>query len=91
MACDVIDLELGRSEEDLMSADRIGGRKNPSPKSLTRSEAREALPEGLRGTFDRLCDDTLAWSQYYYGKTLISYSIIKELVEDGWTKREAGK
>jgi hypothetical protein len=55
-------------------------------KKLTRSEARERLPEDLRGTFDNLCDDTLAWSRYYYGTYLISYSILMELVKDGWRK-----
>ena len=56
------------------------------PKRLTKQEAREALPEELRQTFDKLCEETLYWSQYYYGTTFISYSILKELVEDGWTK-----
>jgi hypothetical protein len=41
-------------------------------KKLTRSEARERLPDDLRETFDNLCDETLAWSRYYYGTYLIS-------------------
>ena len=57
------------------------------PKRLKRLEAREALPEELRGTFDKLCEETLYWSQYYYGTSFISYSILKELVDDGWVKR----
>jgi hypothetical protein len=57
------------------------------PKRLKKQEAREALPEELRGTFDKLCEETLHWSQYYYGANFISYSILKELVEDGWVKR----
>jgi hypothetical protein len=56
------------------------------PQRLKKKEAREALPEDLRPIYDRLCEETQYWSQYYYGSTLISYSIIKELVEDGWTK-----
>jgi len=56
------------------------------PRRLKKQEAREALPENLRPTYDRMCEETQYWSQYYYGSTLISYSIIKELVEDGWTK-----
>lgn len=61
------------------------------PKKLKKQEAREALPEELRRTFDMLCEETLHWSQYYYGTNFISYSILKELVEDGWTKRPADK
>ena len=56
------------------------------PQRLKKKEAREALPENLRETFDKLCEETLYWSQYYYGSSFISYSIIKELVEDGWRK-----
>ena len=56
----------------------------PAPQRLTREQAREALSEELRPTFDRLCDDTVAWSKYFYGTTMISYSILKHLVEDGW-------
>jgi hypothetical protein len=57
------------------------------PQRLKKGAAREALPEELRATFDKLCEEYLYWSQYYYGSHLISYSIIKELVEDGWAKR----
>jgi hypothetical protein len=56
------------------------------PKRLKKDEAREALPNELRPTFDKLCEETLFWSQTYYGTSLISYSIIKELVQSGWTK-----
>ncbi|MHC2253159.1 hypothetical protein ACVILK_002851 [Bradyrhizobium embrapense] len=56
------------------------------PKRLTKQAAREALPAELRQTFDKLCEETLYWSQYYYGTNFISYSILKELVQDGWTK-----
>lgn len=57
-----------------------------SPVRLKKNEARESLPEELRPTFDKLCVETLSWSQYYYNTNFISYSIIKELVRDGWTK-----
>ena len=57
-----------------------------SPKRLSRVEARALLSEELRPTFDNFCDDTLKWSKYYYGTSLISYSIIMELVKDGWRK-----
>jgi hypothetical protein len=56
------------------------------PKRMTRSEARAALPEELRGTFDEICDETIAWSQYFYGTTMVSYSILMKMIEDGWTK-----
>ena len=56
------------------------------PQRLKKQEARDALSEELRPTYDSLCEETLYWSQYYYGTSLISYSIIKELVEDGWKK-----
>jgi hypothetical protein len=62
---------------------------SPAPQRLTREQAREALSEELRPTFDRLCDETVAWSKYFYGTTMISYSILKQLVEDGWTKTGA--
>ncbi len=61
------------------------------PKRYSKREARQALPQELRETFDKLCEETLAWSQYYYGSSMISYSIIKELVEDGWTKLDSKK
>jgi len=57
-----------------------------TPRRLTRDEARNALPEELRQTFDRLCDETIAWSQYFYGTKMVSYSILMRLVEDGWNK-----
>lgn len=60
-----------------------------APTRLKREEARAALPEELRSTFDKLCDETLGWSRYYYNTNFISYSIIKELVRDGWTKSPA--
>jgi hypothetical protein len=60
--------------------------KSRPAKRLKKDEAREALPEELRQTFDKLCEETLRWSQYYYGTNFISYSILKELVDDGWTK-----
>lgn len=59
---------------------------NPRPQRLTREQAREALAPELRPTFDILCDETVAWSKYFYGTTMISYSILKHLVEDGWRK-----
>jgi hypothetical protein len=57
-----------------------------APRRLTREEARNALPDELRETFDKLCDETIAWSQYFYGTKMISYSILMRLVEDGWKK-----
>jgi len=58
----------------------------PTTPKMSRVEARESLPENLRETFDKLCDETIEWSRYYYGTTFISYSILKELVASGWTK-----
>jgi hypothetical protein len=56
------------------------------PKRLTREEARELLPAHLRETFDALCSETIEWSRYYYGTTMVSYSILMQLVKDGWRK-----
>jgi hypothetical protein len=50
-------------------------------------EARESLSPDLRPVFDSLCEDVINWSTYYYGRKLISYSILKELVESGWKKQ----
>ena len=72
-----------------MSNVKSSAPEGPPPKRLSRQEAREALPEELRGTFDKLCEES--WSQYYYGTKFISYSIIKELVRDGWSKRTTKK
>ena len=58
----------------------------PDSKRFTREEARAALPEELRDMFDTFCNDTIAWSQFIYGKQMISYSIAMRLVEDGWVK-----
>ena len=60
--------------------------QNSPPKRMTRDEAREALPEELRPTFDKLCEETIAWSRCFYGTTMVSYSILMRLVEDGWRK-----
>jgi len=73
--------------KDKITANIPGSAPSGPPKRLKKLEAREALPEELRETFDKLCEETLYWSQYYYGTTFISYSILKELVEDGWRKR----
>jgi hypothetical protein len=56
------------------------------PIRLSREEAKTQLPEDMRPIFDQLCDETLQWSKYYYGTNLISYSILFELVKDGWKK-----
>ena len=65
----------------------IGPPTESAPQRLKKAEARESLPEELRPVFDKLCEETLHWSKFYYrGSALISYSIIKELVQDGWTK-----
>jgi hypothetical protein len=56
------------------------------PKRMTRSEAHAALPEELRETFNQICDETIAWSQYFYGTKMVSYSILMKMVEDGWKK-----
>ena len=60
--------------------------KGDGPQRLNREEAREALPEELRDVFDTLCNETIEWSRYYYGTTMVSYSILKQLVESGWIK-----
>lgn len=58
---------------------------------MTKEEARAALPEDLRNTFDSLCEETAAWSRFYYGTTMVSYSILMRLVEDGWAKQASPK
>jgi hypothetical protein len=77
---------LENGEVEVMGSSDSEIPRTSSPRRLKKQEAREALPENLRPTYDKLCEETHYWSQYYYGSTLISYSIIKELVEDGWTK-----
>jgi len=48
--------------------------------------AKADLSPELQVIFEALCEDVIAWSKYYYGRKLISYSILKELVAAGWTK-----
>ena len=72
-------------------SDRVRPKLIYPPQRLKKKEAREALPEELREIFDKLCEETLYWSQYYYGTHFISYSIIKELVEDGWKRSPPSK
>ena len=50
------------------------------------SEARESLAPDLRPIFDALCAEVIDLSNYYYGRKLISYSILRHLVERGWKK-----
>jgi hypothetical protein len=50
-------------------------------------DARADLPSELQPIFDDLCQDVIAWSNYFYGRKLISYSILKELVATGWKKQ----
>jgi hypothetical protein len=69
-----------------MGSTKESAPRSSPPRRLKKNEAREALPEELREVFDKLCEETLFWSQYYYGSSFISYSILKELVEDGWKK-----
>jgi hypothetical protein len=61
-------------------------RHSMHPLTQTFAEARESLSPDLRPIFDSLCEDVIAWSTYYYGRKLISYSILKELVDSGWKK-----
>lgn len=69
-----------------MNSDGIPSPPGSAPRRLKKAEAREALSVELQPVYDKLCEETLYWSQYYYGSTFISYSILKELVEDGWRK-----
>lgn len=64
----------------------MAGTSAKRPVRFSRTEAREQLPDDLKGIFDVLCEETLKWSHYYYGTSLISYSIIMQLVRDGWRK-----
>jgi len=57
------------------------------PQRLTRDQAREALPDELRPTFDLLCNEFVAWTRHYYGQSMVSYAVVKELVADGWRKQ----
>jgi hypothetical protein len=60
---------------------------NPSPgATITREEARASLDPELRKTFDELVSEIGKWSDYFYGRKLISYAMIAELVRDGWHK-----
>jgi hypothetical protein len=52
----------------------------------TFTEARASLSPDLQPIFDTLCQEVVEWSTYYYGRKLISYSILKELVQSGWKK-----
>jgi hypothetical protein len=36
-------------------------RQGSRPQRLKKEQAREALPENLRGTFDKLCEEYLHW------------------------------
>ena len=49
------------------------------PQRLKKNEARDALPADLRETFDKLCEEILFWSQYYYGSNpmRISHALYK--------------
>jgi hypothetical protein len=57
-----------------------------APPTQTYAEARADLPSHLQPIFDALCEDVSAWSKYFYGRKLISYSILKELVLGGWRR-----
>lgn len=57
-----------------------------APTTQSFVEARESLSPELRPIFDSICHDVIEWSRYYYGTKLISYSILKELVQSGWKK-----
>lgn len=56
------------------------------PTTQSFAEARDDLRPELQPTFDALCEEVINWSNYFYGRKLISYSILKELVESGWKK-----
>jgi hypothetical protein len=69
-----------------MRAKEVPSQPVSTLRRLSRAEAWGALPAELQPVYDKLCEETLHWSKYYYGSSFISYSILKELVEDGWTK-----
>lgn len=58
-------------------------------KGKSKEAAREELSIELRPHFDQLCEETIAWSKYYYGVQFISYAILMELIKSGWRKPES--
>lgn len=60
-----------------------------SSKGKSKEVAREELPIELRPHFDQLCEETIAWSKYYYGVQFISYAILMELIKSGWRRMES--
>ena len=54
----------------------------------TFDEARDSLPPELQPTFEKLCKEVIGWSYFFYGTRFVSYSILRELVADGWRKQE---
>lgn len=56
-------------------------------KRPNRNEAKAALSEEQQKIFDKLCDEVIGWSKFYYGSTFVSYAILMELVKSGWTKQ----
>jgi hypothetical protein len=47
-------------------------------------EARESLPERLREIYDQLVASYAYHSLRHHGREFVSYSIIADLVRDGW-------
>lgn len=57
-----------------------------SPKYL---EARNSLPDSLRGIFDELVDDYAFSATVHHGSRYVSYRVLADLVKNRW--RLSGK
>jgi hypothetical protein len=53
---------------------------------VTREAARASLTPDQREAFDNLLTAFSTWSNYFYGRTFVSYAIVAELVRDGWRR-----
>lgn len=53
-------------------------------KSQKFQEAREALPEDLKGIYDDLVEQYAFHTERLYGRGYVAYRVLASLVRDGW-------
>jgi hypothetical protein len=61
------------------------------PNSPKFHEAREGLPEELRGVYDQMVADYSWCTAAKYGRGYVAYAVLADMVRMGWRPTESGK
>jgi len=59
--------------------------------SIKYLSAKESLPKHLHTIYDQLVEEYIFHTEKHYGKGYVAYSVLADLVKDGWRPPEKAK